>query len=243
MHAGVWRTAALFLDLDGTLVPIRDDPSAVAMADDTRVLLRRLQRHLDGALAVVSGRPVEQIDRIVGLPALAAAGLHGHVRRRADGTQVMHGDRDALAQVRPALTRVAERYQGARIEDKTAAIAVHYRGRPELREPIVSEVRAHVAPLGERVTVLDGKMVCEVKPRGVDKGTAIRAFMGEPPFAGRWPTFVGDDVSDEDGFDAVNALGGLSVRVGHAATVAHDRLTGPSAVAAWLEGLADALEA
>jgi trehalose 6-phosphate phosphatase len=230
---------ALFLDVDGTLLEIAGAPDAVRVDPRLRDLLPRLRRRLGGAVALVSGRRIEDLDRLFGLAGLPMAGIHGLERRRGDG-QIVRRVPDCLpAAVRQPLYQLAATHPGILIEDKGAAVAVHYRAAPEAE----GDARAAVAEaLGQgtgRLALLDGKMVLELRWRGSTKGDAIAAYMNEVPFSGRRVLFAGDDVTDEDGFDVVNRLGGWSIRVGDdRPTAARFRLSGVSAVIGWLEQLA-----
>lgn len=228
---------ALFLDLDGTLVELVDHPSLTEASPRLRRLLPALPAACGGAVAVISGRQIDDIDRILAPHSYPAAGVHGLERRGADGRFSSLGRSESLAQIRREVEPFVSQHEGVWIEDKTTAFAVHYRNRPEL-EP---EVHRFVARLERHapgdVEILLGNRVFEIKPGIADKGRAIELFMAEPPFAGRTPVFVGDDVTDETGFRSVNALGGVSVKVGHAPTIARFRLAGIDDVLAWLEAL------
>lgn len=233
------RRHALFLDLDGTLAPIMERPELVQLSPDLRCLLERLSHATDGALALVTGRTIDDADRIVGLALDNVAGVHGYEVRRA--AQILRNDIDleaiaaAHAEARAMLRAEAP---GTRIEDKTASLALHFRQAPD-DEPHVRQVaRAIAAKHG--LTVLEGKMVIEIVAGAHSKADALDAFLAEAPFAGRMPVAVGDDVTDEDAFAAADALGGFAVLVGEPRpSAAHHWLASPDAVAAWL---ADALE-
>jgi trehalose 6-phosphate phosphatase len=229
---------ALFLDYDGTLVPIAPTPDE-AMADDAVLaLLQALERRLGGALAVVSGRPVADIDRMLAPLRLTVAGLHGLELRRSDGAVVTPDAADAsLARARAALRLLHDRIPGTLFEDKRLTVALHYRGAPAAEE----EVRAAGARLVEEsdgaLQLLPGKMVVELLPAGRDKGRAIGGLLAFEEFAGRQPVFVGDDVTDEAGFRVINERGGISVRVGKTErrTEARWRLADVAALRRWLE--------
>jgi trehalose 6-phosphate phosphatase len=236
---------ALFVDLDGTLLEIAPRPELVRAPDGLAELLTRLTEQRDGALAVISGRRIDDFDRYLRPWRGAASGVHGAERRDAGSRIVASGDRPddrraaaALDRLRPALRELERRLPGVLVEDKGRTLAIHYRQAPD-RE---GEVRAVVAGLlrqeDEVLRLIDGKMVLELKPLHYDKGRAIAAFMAEPPFHGRVPVFVGDDTTDEDGFAEVNRRGGLSVRVGapNAATAAAYALPSVTAVLRWLRG-------
>lgn len=210
------RTAppALFLDFDGTLVELAAHPTAVRPTPDLVPLLGALVQRLDGAVAIVTGRPIDEIDRFLAPLRLPIAGLHGNeVRRAPDGAADPRVGVE-LGQVRERLQRLADEWPGLTVEDKGVAIATHYRAVPDAAD----EVRRVAAQLqrdsADALMLLDGKMVVELLPAGRDKGTAIRELLRAPPFSGRRPVFLGDDVTDEAGFRAVNELGGVSVRIG-----------------------------
>ena len=206
---------ALFLDFDGTLVEIAEHPEAVHVPAQLIGLLDALVQSLDGAVAIVSGRPLEGLDVLLGGALPAVAGLHGLERRSLGGQVHRPADRRAeLDGLRQALEAFAGEHPGAHIEDKGNAIALHYRGDPALERPARALVEHHCESLGESFRLQSGKQVLEVGPAGHDKGTVIEAFMAEPPFHGRIPVCLGDDVTDEDAFAAVNRLGGHSIRIG-----------------------------
>lgn len=226
---------ALFLDFDGTLAEIVEDPEAVEVDARTRDAVMGLATRLDGAVAVVSGRSIETLDRFLHPLTLPSAGLHGLERRRPDGRIVRPGVTEAIETLRGRLAGPVKR-AGLDLEDKGLALVVHYRRRPEL-EPeahrIVDEAMAGL----DGLHAVRGKMVIEVKPDTSDKGEAVRVFMAAPPFEGRVPVFVGDDVTDEDGFRAAQALGGLGVKVGEGETLARHRAASVTEIALWLRGL------
>ncbi len=205
---------ALFLDVDGTLVPIARTPHEVRVADHLPGLLGRLRQSLGGALALVSGRSLLDIDALFAPLALPAAGLHGQERRRADGRLVPAGpvDMAALDDVRRVAIDYASTHAGVLVEDKGLSVALHYRLAPELG-PLVRALAQQIALQHPSLRLIDGRKVVEFVTRGSDKGGAITAFMTEAPFHGRRPVFAGDDVTDEDGFAAVNSAGGLSIKV------------------------------
>ena len=204
-----------------------------------------LHRSLDGALAVVSGRSIAQLDAFLAPARLPAAGIHGLERRRADGTCAPGEAFDrALEALRRALEPVLRNDPRLVLEDKGASLVLHYRRAPE-RE---AECRQLVARLLEsrpdlaRFRVVFGKRMVEAVPAGSDKGAAIRAFMREAPFADRRPVFAGDDLTDEDGFDVVAELAGLGVKVGEGRTRAHYRAASVADLLAWLRRLLPAWE-
>jgi trehalose 6-phosphate phosphatase len=223
---------AWFLDVDGTLIEIASTPSAIHVPVDLPGILRALADRHDGALALVSGRSVENIERLVYPFRFPAAGLHGMERTTANGLVVRPEPLPALDAIRTRF-RAAEG-GGVLVEDKGLSLALHYRQAPQREGDCRKLAEAAVAEHPE-FRLLAGKMVFEVKPKGYDKGAAMRAFMGEAPFAGRVPVFVGDDVTDEYGFEAANALGGITVLVGpERPTAARYRLDSVDACREWL---------
>ena len=221
---------AFFLDVDGTLLGFKERPEDVVADDALLDLLRRLGDKADGAVALVSGRMISDLDRIVAPLALPAGGVHGAELRFAVGRREAAAG-TAIAAVREAAAGFVGAHPGLRLEDKGgAAIALHYRQAPERKD----EVRAFLerTVTDDALTIQHGKMVAEVKPAGCHKGKAIEALMATPPFAGRVPLFMGDDLTDEHGFETVDQLGGVSVKIGGAdePTVAGHRLDDTSAV-------------
>ena len=206
---------ALFLDFDGCIVDIAPTPEAVDVPDCLPSLLVALREALGGAVAIVSGRPIEQIDGFLGTAVPAVAGLHGLERRAADGGIVRPPlARNDLRAARALLHEFAAERAGVLVEDKKHTLALHYRLSPSLRDDCRDVVDAALENTPRDWQVIEGKFVFEIRPCGPTKGTAIEAFMGEAPFLGRTPVFCGDDVTDEDGFEVVNARGGVSIRVG-----------------------------
>jgi trehalose 6-phosphate phosphatase len=232
---------AFFLDIDGTLLEIAETPEAVRTDAADYRLLERLRAAAGGAVALVSGRTLGMIDELFAPHTLPAAGQHGFERRDGSGRRRRH--RFDAARLRPlaaSLREFAAGHPGVVFEDKGASIALHYRLAPELREAAHDKALAVAAMLPGEVEVQPGKMVWEVKPVGAHKGLAIEEFAAELPFRGRLPVFLGDDLTDEDGFHVVNRLGGHSIKVGAGATAARWRLPDPAAARSWLAGWADA---
>lgn len=233
---------ALFLDVDGTLLELTDPPDAVVVPPRLISVLDRLAPMLGGALAVISGRRLDDLDRLFTPLELPAAGIHGLERRGVDGRRDVLGTVESLDPFREPLTDFVKCHDGALVEDKGRALALHYRGAPEAETSARRLVARLMARHGEAYRVIDGKMVFEIKPKLADKGKAVGGFMDEPPFRGRCPVFVGDDVTDEDAFRVVNERGGLSIRVGaRPDSAARYQLADVEAVLAWLEGVATSL--
>lgn len=227
---------ALFLDLDGTLVDIASQPHFVAASERTRETLRAIGAATGGALALVTGREIEDADRILGGAVACIAGLHGlecrispgQWRTRAAATPEL---RALIADLLAAAQRGA---LNAIVEDKGASVALHYRHAPASEAHTIRAAEAAATERGFRTQ--RGKMVIEILPQGASKGDAVRGLMIDPLFAGRTPVAVGDDITDESAFAAANALGGISVRVGQTQpTEARFNLAGVAQVHDWLE--------
>ncbi len=233
--------AALFLDFDGTLVALAETPEAIEIPPALVALLGDLHDLLGGAVAVVSGRQIDSIDRFLAPLRLPAAGEHGVQRRDAGGEMQEQRPPDLVA-VLEAANEVAGAHPGLLVERKHAAIALHYRLAPGL-EAVCREAMARVIDGQPQFELLHGKFVFEVKPAGVNKGTAINAFLGEAPFRGRVPVFAGDDTTDETGFAVVQPRGGVAIKVGSGPSLAMHRLESPRAVFEWLVEARDLLAA
>jgi trehalose 6-phosphate phosphatase len=223
---------ALFIDFDGTLVDIADAPDAISVPADLAERLAKLAQSIDHALALVSGRAIVDLERHLGRLQVASAGSHGIDRRHADGTGLGN-----LPQLMPeaAAARLREFAQarGLRLEAKPHGSALHYRSDPSLENEGVAFADALAAEHG--LVVKRGKFVIELVRPGADKGGAVRAFMQVPPFAGRRPVFIGDDVTDEDGIIAVQEMGGIGIAVGdRQPTAALYHLPDTRAVHDWL---------
>ncbi len=206
---------ALFLDVDGTLLEIAPTPDATTVPAGLKELLASLQRAAGGALALVSGRSLAQLDTLFAPLQLPAAGLHGMERRTASGTrQDAPAQREIPPATREHLLSAVSHHPGLLLEDKGATLALHYRLAPDLQETARRTMAVALEQAGPRYALLDGKMVIELKLADASKCRAIAAFMRELPFAGRAPIFVGDDHTDEAGFEYVNRVGGLSIQIG-----------------------------
>lgn len=226
--------AALFLDLDGTLATLEPTPDAVGPDEVRSELLRRARDQLDGRLAVVSGRTLAEIDRILEAVTPCAAGVHGLERRGAGGSLITAEPHAAVNQAEAALRAYARRRPGLLVESKSLSVALHFRGSPEEHDGALALARSLAAGTG--LTLQEGHQVVELRTPGPDKGDAVRAFMAEPPFAGARPIFAGDDLTDEAAFAAVQALGGIGVLVGPPRpSKARGTLAGVPAVFDWLD--------
>jgi trehalose 6-phosphate phosphatase len=226
---------AYFFDLDGTLVNIAESPGGIDLDPALRGLLGRVFQTAGGAVALISGRAIADLDRLIPSPQLPAAGQHGIERRDAGGRISRHPvPAGRLDEARRRLAEAAARNPKLLVEDKGLSLALHYRRAPALAGFAHRLMRSIQSDLGEAFTVQGGKRIVELKPAGRDKGDAIHEFMQEIPFAGRIPLFIGDDTTDEFGFAMVNRLGGHSVKVGRGPTAATWRLPDVAAVLAWL---------
>ena len=239
---------ALFLDVDGTLVAIAQTPEAVRVEPALLLLLERLSNASDGALALVSGRSLLGIDTLFRPLRLPAAGLHGWERRRADGMLAPLGEPTAvLAPLRPLLAAFAATRPGLLLEDKGGSLALHYRLAPHYGAAVCRRAR-EIAAAEPRLRLIEGRKVVEFVPQGSDKGAAITEFLAAPPFAGRVPVYAGDDTTDEDGYAAVNRLGGVSIKVansearGRHGSDARYRLPSVAALHGWLAAVAERLD-
>jgi trehalose 6-phosphate phosphatase len=228
---------AYFLDVDGTLLDIKPRPEDVVADDELRELLAELAFAARGALALVSGRAIKDIDRIFAPLFFPVSGLHGAEIRFADGSRGRSRPDGAMDGVRRPLAGFVAAHPGLRLEDKGAALAIHFRQTPELAHEVLEFLGALAQQTG--LAVQEGKMVAELKEASHDKGKGIAALLACPPFSGRKPVFIGDDLTDESGFLFVNARGGVSVRVGAAgiASAAHYRVQDPASVRAELHRL------
>jgi len=203
---------ALFLDIDGTLIEIAATPGAVVIPETLPSLIAATAKRLGGALALVSGRRLDDIDRMMAPYRFPCAAEHGAILRFADGSARIQHDACVVPEwLRAALREAVTRWPGASIEEKTFNIVVHYRQAPSRGDEIHAFLQSLVAP--EAFEILPARMAFEIRHRMLNKGAAVDAFMTERPFASRVPVFVGDDVTDEDGFRAVEALGGIAVDV------------------------------
>ncbi|HEY0436027.1 MAG TPA: trehalose-phosphatase [Phenylobacterium sp.] len=228
---------ALFLDLDGTLAPIAARPQDVRPDPRRNGLLKRLCDQLDGRLAVVSGRTLADIDRILEGRVTAVAAVHGLVRRDPRGRVSETPPHPHLASAAAELRAFAARDPNLIVEEKGLSVALHFRLAPRY----AAAARACAADLAAETGLVlqEGAMVEELRTPGPDKGASVRAFLAEPPFAGARPVFMGDDATDEAGFAAARALGGMGVLVGaRRQTRAGCRLPGVEAALAWLEAAA-----
>jgi trehalose 6-phosphate phosphatase len=231
---------ALFLDVDGTLLEIAATPYAVSVSGDVRERLRGLASAGGGAVALVSGRAIADLDALFAPLKLPSAGLHGFELRGASGSYRRRPlpSRAALEAARGAMLDLADRHTGLLVEDKRFALALHYREVPHLEDAVVKTMENVANRLAGELELQHGKMVVELRPAGATKAEAVTAFLAEPPFAGRLPVFIGDDLTDEPAFELVNRFDGLSVVVGaRRPSAARASLADVAAVHDWLAQL------
>jgi trehalose 6-phosphate phosphatase len=232
--AGLLSGAALFLDFDGTLIELAETPASILVPQGLAPLLARLHDRLEGRLAIVSGRAVDDLEAHLPATSIAFSGSHGVEMRLADGRRLPVVVPHDLVAVRAAVRAFASGQAGLLVEDKPAGIALHFRQAPEA----AVAVEGFMQDMSARhdLAIQRGSMVVELRPHGADKGDAVRGFMRDPPFIGARPIFVGDDLTDEHAFAAVAELGGAGVLVGpERQTAARYCLPSVPAVTAWLE--------
>lgn len=231
-------TTAIFLDFDGTLVPFdKPDVNTPVVDDALRSLLDELRERTDGALALITGRTIEALDDLIDPLALAAAGEHGGEWRSAPGAEAQRiVPPPGLDSAQKHCEAFARAHPGTRFERKNLSMVLHFHEFPALRDAAAEAANIACVP-GSGIRMLHARGMVEVKPVDADKGSAIARFMTIAPFAGRVPVFIGDDVTDEDGFVAVNARGGISIKVGSGSSHARYRLADEDAVREWLESL------
>jgi trehalose 6-phosphate phosphatase len=226
---------AYFLDVDGTLLDIADTPNAVCVDTALLSLIASLYRESGGAMALVSGRAISDLEKLLGTLHLPLAGQHGLERRDAAGRLWMHAaPPTAKCAIKEALAPVLQRHPGLLLEDKGLTLALHYRLAPHLASYAHRLMGRLAEDAGAGLEVQLGKRVAEVKPSGIDKGTAVSEYLLESPFKGRRPVFIGDDLNDEHGFAEVNKLDGISIKVGKGRSCARYRLPDVAAVRRWL---------
>lgn len=223
---------ALFLDIDGTLIEHADHPESVTIPQDLPSRLAAAQTALHGAVALISGRTIDWMDQRLAPARLAAAGQHGaEIRLAPDAPSVPIPMPKWRAPLEAALKDAVGTWPGVYVEHKPLALAVHFRAVPQDGDAVMDEVARLARSFHEGVEFIRGRFVIEVREAGSDKGRAVRALMNTAVFTGRVPVFLGDDVTDEDGFRAARALGGIAVAVGPRHTEQADfRLSGPAEV-------------
>ncbi len=222
---------ALFLDFDGTLAPIQDDPASIYLSGRQQACIVSLSETLDSALAIVSGRDIRDLSKRVP-NSVWRAGSHG-LEICAPGDAALHVPKAAPPGLESSLQAITTSYPGSRLEVKGEVMAIHYRFAPREGASIQGEM-ANVLNAYPGYTLQSGKYVLEAKPAGANKGAALDSFMGLSAFMGRVPVMVGDDTTDEDAMSVVAARGGWAIKVGEGETGARYRLSEPDDVWRWL---------
>ena len=223
--------AAYLLDFDGTLVDIAPAPDQVRVAPGLIEDLRRLRLLCGDAVAIVTGRPIAQVDALLPGAAHAIAGEHGTALRRAPDAPIETAELPPLPPHWLAhASALTNAHPGAILEHKRHGFVLHFRAAPDAGHALHEGLQTLLAEHPGRYDLMSAKMAWEVRPAGIDKGSAVRALMRHPPFTGRTPIFIGDDVTDEDGMQAARALGGFGLFV-------PDVFGNPAGVRAWIKGL------
>ena len=226
------REAAFLLDMDGTLIDIAPTPDSVVVPPGLTDSLRNLRQRCNDAVAVVTGRPVAQVDALLGDAPFAVAGEHGAVMRHGPGLALVTPDLPSAPQSWiDAAKTLAARHPGASVELKRHGFVLHYRAVPDMADIFQLAMRGLLTERPSEFTLLAAKMAWEIRPVGIDKGHAVAGLMASSPFAGRVPVFVGDDVTDEDGMAEAERRGGVGLLVGR-------DFQDAAAVRAWIAGLA-----
>ena len=232
---------ALFLDVDGTLLDLAERPDGVVTPAGLVATLKKTERKLAGALALISGRAIDDLDRLFEPLRLRASGVHGAEMRFDPGGPATStpAPMELPQSLFKALTRAVEAFPGVFVENKRFSIAVHYRLAPAAERPVRESVMRLIDSLRPAVEVMNAHCAIELKTPGFDKGGAIAAFLSTPAFRGRTPVFVGDDATDESGFAVVAARGGYAYSVGRLLQGAMGAFSEPRAVRDWLAEFAD----
>ncbi len=233
---------SFFFDFDGTLTEIAETPAAVVLEERARRALETLFESASGAVAIVTGREIDAIDRYFAPLKLPVAGVHGYERRNGETTvAAQRAEESGARAIEKVLAAFVKHNPGLLLEKKRGALALHCRLRPEL-ETLCLSLMEDLAARAPDVVLTRGKMVVEMRLHKATKGTAIADFVQEEPFKGRIPFFAGDDVTDEDGFAAVNALDGITVKVGDGETEARLRVRSVDEFLSWLLATAQTLK-
>lgn len=234
---------ALFLDLDGTVFDIAPSPTDVSTPPGLTVTLRRLQQALDGAVAILTGRQIGEVDRMLAPLRLTAAGVHGAEMRLDPEAEIEVASGSVPQPLRDAVARLAQSTPGLLMEHKGVSVAVHYRAVPEMERALEAQLKTLLDAHESELMLSHGRRVFELTPRSSTKGTALARLMDQSRFRGRRPVMIGDDMPDEAALDAAARLGGLGLKVkGEHFANAATHFSGPADVRRWLDRLAETLE-
>lgn len=227
---------AFFFDLDGTLLDIASAPDKIQLPQQLHDILSHLHWHLDGAFALITGRPVSFVDTIFHSHSFEIAGLHGAQIRNSDGCIRTHKIDDSFREAKRYVEDTLTDYPDIKLEDKEVALALHYRSNPRLQQTAANIINKATSITGDNWTVQHGKMVVELRPAGSDKGSALDHFMAKPAFQSRIPIAFGDDVTDEEMFAAAHRYSGASVKIGASLrnSCAMSLIPSPTALRNWL---------
>jgi trehalose 6-phosphate phosphatase len=234
---------ALFLDLDGTVFDIAPSPTDVSTPPGLTATLRRLQQALGGAVAILTGRQIGEVDRLLAPLQLTAAGVHGGEIRLEPEADIEVASASVPQPLRDAVARLAQSTPGLLMEHKGISVALHYRAVPDLERVLEAELRTLLDAHESQLVLSHGRRVFELTPRSSTKGTALARLMEQSRFRGRRPVMIGDDMPDEAALDAAARLGGLGLKVKgehFAGTATH--FSGPADVRRWLDRLVETLE-
>ena len=233
------RNRAILLDIDGTILDLAPSPRQVWVPAGLRPILSCLAELTDGALALVSGRPINDIDLIFSPLQFAAIGVHGAEMRNSANAELQVRVAPLNKMLKRRLATVAELGPGILVEDKGYSLALHYRLAPDRAEAVRAAVDAICAQApANSVEILPGKLVLEIKPAGINKAVAVQDLMTRAPFAGRNPIFIGDDTTDEPVFGILAQFGGLGFSVGRIVAAVNGHFDKPDTVRSWLARIA-----
>ncbi|HML41443.1 MAG TPA: trehalose-phosphatase [Hyphomicrobium zavarzinii] len=234
---------ALFLDVDGTLLELAATPRSVRVPDGLSDLLGQLTRRLDGAVAIISGRLISEIDQILSPLKLTASGVHGAELRKAPDSDIERVTPVLPLEIVEEMRRLAARIPGVIAEPKGPGLAIHYRLAPHAEADILAVIEDFLDRHAGAFELLPGKRLYEIIPSGLSKGTALAALASLPAFRGRVPIMIGDDIGDETAFAAAEGMKGFGLRV--AGEHYHEEMadfSGPRSVLTWLERIAGATQ-
>lgn len=226
----------MFLDIDGTLIDIASTPNDVVIPQNLSKILENVTLRLDGALAILTGRPIADVDILLAPLAPVAAGIHGAEIRFFPSGDIANKARPVNARIEQAVQALSFQHPSVLIERKQQSIALHYRQAPEVAAHLESALLQILKDSENDLTIARGKQVLELVPKHISKGSALEEIMGYSPFAEKQPIMIGDDISDQSAFAVARRLGGKGMKVaGEQFSRSESDFDGPSDVLAWLE--------